>query len=232
MSHQVLFAHARPAIGRAIAHVLRLHGYEMVLAADGERAMQRLSSRRFAAVVVDVALPGVPGYELVPRAKLLAQDRADQGAPFGILVASVYRRTSYKRRPQRLYGADDYVEVHHLGDMLPGKLDRLIGRDVRPPAELDQAERQASDALRDEGDARMEAADARSLAELIVADLVLYNGDRILAARDVAQARASVAEDLEIAREIHAQAKPQASSDGDPVGEAFDALMRVMGRAG
>ena len=33
-----------------------------------------------------------------------------------VLVASIYNRTGYKRRPTSLYGADDYVEQHHIPD--------------------------------------------------------------------------------------------------------------------
>ncbi len=48
-----------------------------------------------------------------------------------VLVASVYNRTGYKRRPTSLYGADDYVEQHHIPDALVGKLERLIGAPPR-----------------------------------------------------------------------------------------------------
>ena len=44
-----------------------------------------------------------------------------------ILIASVFNKTAYKRTPHSLYGADDYVEQHHIPDMLPVKLARLIG---------------------------------------------------------------------------------------------------------
>ena len=42
------------------------------------------------------------------------------GGDAAALVATVHRRTSYKRRPARLYGADDYVEIHRLGEQLRG----------------------------------------------------------------------------------------------------------------
>ena len=45
-----------------------------------------------------------------------------------VLVASIYNRTGYKRRPTSLYGADDYVEQHHIPDALVGKLERLDRR--------------------------------------------------------------------------------------------------------
>lgn len=232
MTDVVLFAHERPAVARAVAPVLELRGYTMDAVRDGREALERLQQRRFAALVVDVALPGVPGYELAATAKRLAE-QGGTGAAVVVLVASVYRRTAYKRRPQRLYGADDYVEVHHLGDDLPDKLDRLLGRPGHPhsPGER-SAETRAASALREEGDRRMGGSDPRKLAGLIVADLVLYNGDRILAAGSGAQARSAVAEDLAVAREIFEQVlRAQGRADEDPIGEAFEALMEALGRA-
>jgi len=303
----ILFAHERPAISRAIEPVLRLRGYAMVAVADGDEAMVQLERRRFAALVTEVALPSVPGYELIGPAKALAASHAGCGAPVVLLVASVYRRTSYKRLPQRLYGADDYVEIHHLGDLLPDKLDRLLGGRPPPPrafhapsglnshhapsglnshhapsglsshhapsglsshhapsgmsshhapsglsshhapsglsshhapsglnsdSSLEDAELMAAEVLRLEGDQRIDrGTDPRALAELIVADLILYNGDRIAAARSREGAREAVSEDLGVARAVFTQAmRGQITPDEDPIGEAFDVLMRSMGR--
>jgi hypothetical protein len=126
------------------------------------------------------------------------------------------------------------VEVHHLGDMLPDKLRRLLALMHEPGADLrSAAENEAARALKDEGDARMNLHDADSLASLIVADVILYNGDRILGATDLAQAEAAVADDLEIARDLMEQVARAAgsASTGDSIGRAFRSLMAAMGRA-
>jgi hypothetical protein len=148
-----------------------------------------------------------------------------------VLVASVYRPTGYKRRPTRLYGADDYIEIHHLGDALPVKLRRLLGLPARVPD--DDEVRDAAIALRDEGDARLDAVGGTGLAQRIVADVVLYNGDRILGAPDVESATAAVADDLEVARQLFGQvvrARGETTGGGDPIGAAFRELMRALGR--
>jgi CheY-like chemotaxis protein len=229
----ILFAHERPGVARAVQRVLDLHDMDTIEARTGPAALQALEQRRFDALVVDVALPGEPGYEIGRRAKELAQH--DTGAPFVILVASVYRKTSYKRRPERLYGADDYVEIHHLGDMLPAKLRRMLGMPVSTLAPQQKAalEEQAHLALEVEGDSRMSEQDRDSLASLIVADMVLYNGDRIFGAPDLAAAEAAVADDLAIARELMdqvARAGGGAAQQPDPIGRAFRSLMHAMGR--
>ena len=228
----ILFAHERSLVARAVERVLDLHGMDMVSVASGEAALAVLAVRRFDALVVDVALPDVPGYELGRRAKEIAE-QSGAGARICVLVASVYRKTSYKRRPARLYGADDYVELHHLGDMLPDKLRTLLAVAIEPgPEARTAAESDVARALKHEGDARMDEHDNDALASLIVADVILYNGDRILGANDLAQAEAAVADDLEIARDLMAQVARAAGSDAadDSIGRAFRVLMAAMGR--
>jgi CheY-like chemotaxis protein len=228
----ILLAHERPGIARAVRHVLELDGFAVEVVRDGEAALRVLEQRAWDALVVDVALPEIPGYELADMAKRLAGDDPARGAPVVVLVSSVYRRTSYKRRPKRLYGADDYVEIHHLGDMLPPKLRALTGLPARPaPSEIQD---ETAEALRSEGDRRMGESDPPGLASLIVADMVLYNGDRILASADMAAAEAAIAEDLEIARDLFGQALRREGGPpvaGDPIGEAFRQLMGALGRS-
>ena len=84
--------------------------------------------------MLDVALPTVHAYEIVEEVKRRAPETRI------VLVASIYNRTGYKRRPTSLYGADDYVEQHHIPDALLTKLERLIGPAPRavelPPAHV------------------------------------------------------------------------------------------------
>ncbi|MCR9162012.1 MAG: response regulator [Nannocystaceae bacterium] len=225
----VLFAHERPSVARAVCHVLRARGFDVESVRDGEAAARVLASRHFGALVVDVALPGRPGYELVEVARA-EQKRAGRGADVVVLVASVFRKTSYKRRPARLYGADDYVELHHLGDMLPDKLDRHLG--TRSPKH-DEAERVATEAVLDIADARMEAETTDELASLIIADVVLYNGDRIADTRTLAQARTALADDLDVATDLLRQvqqARAETVDAAQAIEAAFTRLMRSMGR--
>lgn len=224
---RVLFAHERPAIRRIVDRVLDVHGFAPTSVAGGDDALAALEGEPWDALVVDVGLPAVPGYELCGRAKAL------EPAPVVVLVASVYRKTSYKRRPSRLYGADDYVEIHHLGDQLPEKLRRhlgLAGADANATAN-----EEARVELHAEGDTRMRPSDPERLATLIVSDMVLYNGDRILGAADLEAAERSVHDDLDMANELfrqllHAEGHPAPADD--PVRAAFRRVMAEMGREG
>ncbi len=186
---RVLVAHEEQAIREAALHVVSGAGYEGVGVADGNSALAVLTSTPTPAVlVVDVALPGLAGYELCDAIATRGLDTKV------VLIASVYSRTAYKRRPTSLYGADDYVEQHHIVDMLPVKLANLVPAPV-PPRErsvhdrssLTPEEARDADRIRAIGDARIAGDDghagaverARALAKVIVSDLVLYNGTEV-----------------------------------------------------
>jgi DNA-binding response OmpR family regulator len=223
MTPRVLVAHERREVSRTIAWVLVRSGFAVDVVSTGRAALETIARRQHDALVVDVAMPDVPGYEVAARAKTDAHVRAV------VLVASVYRKTSYKRRPTQLYGADDYVELHHVGDQLPRKLRQHLGLDAQAPsAEVEDAARQA---LLAEGDERLAAEDVEKLAALVVADVVLYNGDALQDASDLASAHAAVAADLEAARDLVRQVAGGVAA-ADPVDAAFDRLMHVLGRGG
>ena len=122
-----------------------------------------------------MALPGAPGFERTGFE--LTGPARDAGVKVVILVASVFRRTSYKRRPDGLYGADDYVEIHHLGDHLPNRLRAHLG--LADPELPSESLREVLGTLNERGDDHLGEQTPHGLATLIVADLLLYNGDRI-----------------------------------------------------
>ncbi|EDM78301.1 response regulator [Plesiocystis pacifica SIR-1] len=217
---RVLLAHGGAVIAGAAQRILGAHGFDVYVAQNEGAVRGRLAGERFDALVVDVALPG--GFELVLPAR-------EAGVRCIILVASVFRRTSYKRRPRRLYGADDYVEIHHLGDHLPRRLRAQLGMDGSdlPKETL----REILATLEDHGDSRLRQQTPRGLAMLIVADLLLYNGDRITEARSVEDALSVVSEDLDGARQLFAQIRPDADAAGDDlVGQAFRELVSSLER--
>lgn len=230
MRPTVIVAHERSAVRQIVGRVLTHEGFDPTPAADSDAALALMRARPWAGLVLDVALPGAPAFELCERT--IALRGAGLGATSIILVASVYRPTSYKRRPTRLYGADDYVEIHHLGDALPAKLRRTLGlEDTTSDLHLD-----AGEALRVIGDLRMDEHGDAELAKLIVADVVLYNGDRLLGMTDANAAELALAQDLAAARELFASVtrsgpgRARASAVADPIGHAFSDLMAALGR--
>lgn len=243
---RVLLGHAGPVIAEAAKRILEAHGFDAQIAMDTRAVEQALEHGGWDALVVDVALPGVPGYELTGF-ELTAVARS-VGVKVVILVASVFRRTSYKRQPRRLYGADDYVEIHHLGDHLPNRLrahlglgssfgdgladgstDGASGGALGEPAA--ESLREVLGTLNDRGDEHLLEQTPRGLAMLIVADVLLYNGDRITEADSVEEALAAVASDLDGARDLFGQVRPEVV-EGDLIGEAFRELVAGLERTG
>ena len=118
----VLVAHDSEVVRDTICSVVTDAGFEADTAADGVEALRKAAQNRPRAIVLDVGLPGVYGFELCERLKGSRETRDIKI----ILLSSVYDMRRYKRTPVSLYGADDYIEKHHIPDFLPAKLQKLI----------------------------------------------------------------------------------------------------------
>jgi DNA-binding response OmpR family regulator len=99
---------------------LEAEGYEAVIVGDGLAALERLAAGKFDAVVLDVMLPGVDGFE-VARAM---RDRADY-TPVLMLTA--------RNRPEDVLlgfgaGADDYLPKPFELEIFLARLNGLLRR--------------------------------------------------------------------------------------------------------
>lgn len=121
-SHLVLVAHDSEVVRNMVSDVLTGAGFGVLTASDGVSALKIAAERRPQAMVVDVGLPGIYGFELCERLKT---DPKTRGIKI-VLLSSVYDSRRYKRTPASLYGADDYIEKHHIPDYLTVKLRKLI----------------------------------------------------------------------------------------------------------
>jgi predicted Zn finger-like uncharacterized protein len=118
----VLVAHDSELVRDSISAVLIDAGFHVDTAKDGIEALKKATEKKPKALVLDVGLPGIYGFELCERLKG-SQETSDIKI---VLVSSVYDMRRYKRTPITLYGADDYIEKHHIQDFLPLKLRKLI----------------------------------------------------------------------------------------------------------
>lgn len=118
----VVVAHESPAFCTAVRRVLSSEPFQVHTYNDGREAMTAIERLRPAVVLLDVALPSMYGFEVceeIRKSPLLAEVKI-------ILIASIYDKTRYKRAPQSLYGADDYIEKHHIPDSLAAMIYRLV----------------------------------------------------------------------------------------------------------
>jgi DNA-binding response OmpR family regulator len=187
----VLVAHNGAELTGIIERLLSGSGYQAIPVSDGVQAMVELERQRPAVAVLDVALPSIYGFEICDRIK----HRPESSEMKVILIASIYDKTRYKREPTSLYGADDYIEKHHIEDFLVKKVDRLLSpapqpqvREEKrfappPPSEMPRREAQAEKMRQEEmrpiaapsavDPQQVEA--ARRFARIIISDIALYN---------------------------------------------------------
>lgn len=131
----VLVAHDSEVVRDTISTILIDAGFGVDTAVDGVEALRKAMERKPKALVLDVGLPGIYGFELCERLK---GSQETCGIKI-ILLSSVYDMKRYKRTPVSLYGADDYIEKHHITDFLPHKLRKLIFPEQSAPVDVKYA---------------------------------------------------------------------------------------------
>ena len=202
---------ARPCLvvakeGEAFHREVReaLHGLsvELLFAEDGVTALELIQKRRPVLALLDVALPKIYGFEL---AEMIRNDPHISGTRI-VLLAAVFDKTRYKRKPESLYGADDYIEAHHLGDHLLPKIRRLV------PGLFTAAAAESSPEAVEErppvGDDR-----ARRLARIIVSDIALYNQEKVETGIREGDLAARLSAELAEGREMMARRFPDLAAE-------------------
>lgn len=119
---RVLIVDDDPQIRRALATTLRTHGYEALVAPNGETALDTLSRNPVDIVVLDLGLPGIDGQEVIRRLRSWSE--------LPIVVLSV--REAQQDKVMALdAGADDFVVKPFATSELIARL-RAVGRRTRP----------------------------------------------------------------------------------------------------
>jgi two-component system response regulator MprA len=117
---RVLVVDDEPAVRRALERALRLDSYDVVLAADGEEALDAQASSPADAVVLDVAMPRLDGLEVCRRMR-----QAGDRTPVLMLTA----RDAIDDRVRGLdVGADDYLVKPFALRELQARLRALLRR--------------------------------------------------------------------------------------------------------
>ena len=205
------------ATAKHMGETLQGAQFSVIHAVDGAHVLKLISAQPAQAMVLDVALEEITAFRVVEEVRA----RADWEATRIILMASVYSKTAYKRRPTSLYGADDYLEQHHIHDMLVPKLLELLGKS-RPVKIVVPAAASApplGDLLR-----------VHALAHSIVADIALYHQPEVEAAvhgEDRPNLHAALDEGRKL---LLSMVNPREFATRDPIGDAFTAFVGEMRR--
>ncbi|MDO8186100.1 response regulator transcription factor [Conexibacter sp. JD483] len=117
---RILVVDDEPAVRSSLERALRIDGYEVALAADGQEALDALSGVAPDAVVLDLAMPEVGGLEVCRRLRA-AGDRT----PVLMLTA---RDTVADRVSGLDAGADDYLVKPFALEELSARLRALLRR--------------------------------------------------------------------------------------------------------
>lgn len=121
-SKKIVVAVEGEATYEMISEILSEAGFEVISGSDGNQALELIERHRPQVSIVDVGLPQV--FELVISENIKKRD--DLRGPQIILLSSLHDKTKYKREPDSLYGADDYIERHHIHDQLLNKILKIL----------------------------------------------------------------------------------------------------------
>ncbi|HEY6839176.1 MAG TPA: response regulator [Geobacteraceae bacterium] len=119
---KVVVANESAAFCTAVKKVLATEPFDVFTYNDGKEAFAAIENLKPDVVLLDVALPSMYGFEIceaVRKSPELSSIKL-------VLIASIYDKTRYKRSPKSLYGADDYIEKHHIPDALTPMIYRLV----------------------------------------------------------------------------------------------------------
>lgn len=200
----VLIAHSDQSLCTTIQEVLQKAEIGCQVSHDGPSALTLMKAKPPHVVIVDVALPGLYAFEVVDKVRSVP---GLENVKI-ILLSSVYNKMAYKRTPASLYGADAYIEKHHIPNDLVPYVHRLVSgaeptaTGVQPEQEeetiagksrtpaKEQEVRQFTDDVNNkilQAEAEETSADVSSevpekahrLARNIVSDIALYNQDKV-----------------------------------------------------
>lgn len=130
---KVLLAHESEDVRSELAEKMKSFGADVVLAEDGVSAIELLESEKPHAAVLEVVLPRIFGYEVCE----LAKKRETLKDIKIVLITSTYDTTRFRRQPEELYGADDYIDFPFEVPDLLKKLENLTGLKLLPPPKVE-----------------------------------------------------------------------------------------------
>jgi two-component system phosphate regulon response regulator PhoB len=103
LSHRILVVDDEADITALVAYHLAKAGYRVSTAANGQEALRAAREERPDIVVLDLMLPGVPGYEVLAELR-----RRNETSDVGVILLTA-RRDEPDRIQGLTLGADDYL---------------------------------------------------------------------------------------------------------------------------
>jgi chemotaxis protein histidine kinase CheA/CheY-like chemotaxis protein len=109
-----------PSVRRVVSNMLKASGWEVLTARDGIEALDQIARERPAAVLLDIEMPRMDGYELM--ASIRAQEQY-RDLP---LIALTSRAASKHRQRAMQLGANEYLVKPYQDQELLAVINRLV----------------------------------------------------------------------------------------------------------
>jgi signal transduction histidine kinase len=182
----ILLVDDQPARLMSYDAILGVLGQNLVHARSGTEALQRLMESDYAAILLDVNMPGMDGFE---TAAMIHQHPRFEKTPI-IFVTAVHVTDLDQLKGYQL-GAVDYVYVPVVPEILRGKVEVLVEL-YRQRRELERLNRRLAQANEDLADANA-ALQAEKARELEAANAELEQANKTLQAEIAERVRAQEA---------------------------------------
>lgn len=121
---KVLVVDDEPNIVLSLEFLMQQAGFEVVTAADGESALERISDSAPDLLLLDISLPGISGFDVLEQ---LRSDPHHQRLPIIMLTA---HGREVEREKGLALGADDYVTKPFSTQALVDKVKALLAEDA------------------------------------------------------------------------------------------------------
>ncbi len=137
--------------------ILNRQGFALSVVENGSRAYEITKKKHPGLLLVNAYLPGLLGVDVIDRLR-----KESEKAPAIILLGAIHNVNRYRRRPESLYGADDYLDEGASEAVILRKLEFYL----RTPITLEKARNGVDrEALR--------------LARSVFTDMLVYNPGKL-----------------------------------------------------
>ena len=122
MAYKILVVDDEPTIVRLMEFILARQGHEMIVAVNGEEALQKIKAHQPDLVLLDIMMPRIDGYEVAQKL------RADpQTADLPIIMLSAKAQDEDIRRGVEV-GVDEYITKPFTPDHLVQVVSQHLSR--------------------------------------------------------------------------------------------------------
>jgi CheY-like chemotaxis protein len=116
----VLVVDDSPSVRRVVSNMLKSNGWDVQVARDGVEALEVIARERPAAVLLDIEMPRMDGYELMATIRSQEQYR---GLPLVVLTSRA--ASKHHQRAMQL-GADAYIVKPYQPEELLSTVSNLV----------------------------------------------------------------------------------------------------------